>query len=402
MYRILVWGTGKWSRNLLSVLPENCLIKAFVETIPKRKSFYGHKIISLADYEGYEEETDFTILATSYYEEILSELRKRNYDIYRVFYCVDYEQPRNWVQSMCGFGPVLIEMLFSRLFWNRIKLSQTERYSIYTCDNCSLTVNNQYYLMVKELCKGKTYQQEDIVLFFELVNQYYGINQSERGYFLDVGANIGTTSIWAKKNINDNMKIIAFEPLTENCKQYRCSAILNDIPLQYVSFDDMVELNTSVLVNAALSDREENRILMLDSHNMGDNRILQGNNKEYSRETVEIKSVCLDLWVERNRINKQDIKWVWMDTQAHEAFCLSGGRAIFSEQRIPLYMEFWPSELVRNGSLGLLKEILEECYSKFICIDWYKKGDRTVYDISGLEVLVDEFSDSFTDIFLIK
>lgn len=238
--------------------------------------------------------------------------------------------------------------------------------------------------------------------FFELSRQYYGIDISDAGYFLDVGANIGTTSLWVKKKINDNVKIIAFEPLVENCKQYRCSAILNDIPLQYVYPDDVVELNTNVLVNAALSDIEDNKILMLDLHNMGDNRILQGNNKEREREAIEIKSVCLDAWLERNQISRTDIKWVWMDTQAHEAFCLRGGIHTFSENKIPLYIEFWPSELKKNGSFQLLKEVLERCYSKFICIKWYKKGDTDVYDISELDVLMNYFSDSSTDIFLIK
>lgn len=323
MHRILVWGTGKWSRNLLTLLPEDCLIEAFVETTPKRKYFLGSKVISMMDYEKYAEETDFTILATSYYEEILLELKKSSCDMYRIFYCMNYEQPRNWVQSADGFGSVLIELLFSPLFWDKMKISQTGRYNIYTCGSCSFAVNNNYNLMVNALCGGSTYQQEDIVLFLKLAKQYYGIDISEKGYFLDVGANIGTTSLWVKKN-NENMKIIAFEPLLENCKQYRCSAILNDIPLQYIASADAVDLNTNVLINAALSDQEKDKILMIDSHNMGDNRILQGRNKEYDRKTVDIKSVCLDSWLERNHIHKSDIKWAWVDTQGHEAFCLRG------------------------------------------------------------------------------
>lgn len=338
MYRILVWGTGRWSCNLLSVLPDNCLIEAFIETVPKRKTFYGHKVISLIDYEKYTEETDFTILATSYYEEILKELKKKNCDMRRIFYCVDYEQAQNWLQSADDLNPVLIEILFSNLFWDKMWLSQTAEYGIYTCDNFSFVVNNNYYGMVEALCEGKNYQQDDIALFFELARKYYGIDISEEGYFLDVGANIGTTSLWVKKKINNAIKIIAFEPLVENCKQYQCSALLNNIPLQYVSSGDVVEINTNILVNAALSDREENKILMLDSHNMGDNRILQGGNKEYDRETIEIKSVCLDSWLEKNQINKSEIKWVWMDTQAHEAFCLKGGnKYIFGAKYSSLY-----------------------------------------------------------------
>lgn len=324
MHQILVWGTGKWSRNLVSILPNSCLIKAFVETVPERTTFYGHKVISLRNYKRYEEETDFTILSTSYYEEILLELKKMGCDLYRIFYYVDYEQPQNLLQSAGGFGSVSIEMLFSDSFWSRMRLSSIEKYSIYTCNNCSFAVNNNYYLMVKELCGGNTYQQEDIDLFFKLAKQFYGIDNSEKGYFFDVGANIGTTSLYAKK-MNDNIKIIAFEPLDENCKQYRCSAILNDIPLQYIYSENFVELNTNILVKAALSDQEGSKILMLDYHNMGDNRILQGRNEEYVREKMEINCVCLDSWVERNQINKQDIKWVWMDTQGHEAFCLRGG-----------------------------------------------------------------------------
>lgn len=79
-----------------------------------------------------------------------------------------------------------------------------------------------------------------------------------------------------------------------------------------------------------------------------------------------------------------------------------GGVKTFSEQRIPLYMEFWPTEIIKNDSFKLIKKVLERCYSKFICIDWYKKGDMKVYDISKIEILMKCFSNSFTDIFLIK
>lgn len=65
-------------------------------------------------------------------------------------------------------------------------------------------------------------------------------------------------------------------------------------------------------------------------------------------------------------------------------------------------MEFWPSELIKNGSFDLLKDMLEKCYSKYICMDWYKKGDTAVYNISELGRLMDCFADSFTDIFMIK
>ena len=50
-------------------------------------------------------------------------------------------------------------------------------------------------------------------MFFELSNKYYG-GQNKK-YFLDIGASIGTTSIYVKKKFGKDLCVIGFEQSKE-------------------------------------------------------------------------------------------------------------------------------------------------------------------------------------------
>lgn len=91
---------------------------------------------------------------------------------------------------------------------------------------------------------SKNYASKEMKLFRTLAKKYYGVDDSE-GYFLDLGANIGTTGIYFCKKLAPNLKLISFEPDPENFKMLRINAILNDME------------DKATLVNCGLGDKFE-------------------------------------------------------------------------------------------------------------------------------------------------
>ena len=70
-YKVLIWGTGDVCESLLNKLPDNCMIEAFVETMPDKQEFKGRKVISAESFQEYYDKTDVTIVAsTSFADEI--------------------------------------------------------------------------------------------------------------------------------------------------------------------------------------------------------------------------------------------------------------------------------------------------------------------------------------------
>lgn len=272
--------------------------------------------------------------------------------------------------------------------------SFTAPYVVCEVENVNFLVNSTYKMFVNALAQKALHQGDDIRLFFDLTKEYYGIESvCEGDIFFDIGGNIGTTSIYVKKVVNPLLKIISFEPDEENCRQFKCSCILNGIDK-----DDIC------LVQAALSDENGEASIMLSdkTDNMGDHRVLINGNILSNRETEKVKKIRLDTWLETNHIDISRIKYVWMDVQAHEGFVLSGGANVFIEHKIPLFMEFWPKELKRNHSFDLLVDTLGRCYSKFICVQWYKQGKRELLDIYALHDIARKYPDDTFDIFLVK
>lgn len=379
--RILIWGTGDWCKRLLKVLPEYCCVEAFVETIPNKDFFCGKKVVSKDDFLKYYEATDFTIVAILRSDPVIQEILKSTGSDRNIYVCKDTFGTLH-VESLYDRRRISIDQLFDYASQQLRQNSYYTKYVVRDCREVSYIVSTQYGMMIDALSYNKNQQEEDINLFFDLSKEYYGIEINSSGYFFDIGANIGTTSVWVKKMINPNLKIVAFEPSNENCKQYKCNCILNDIDEEGVT-----------LIKAAISNVEQEMELMLcDDGNLGDHRICINGNEEKQRQIEKVETFRLDNWIKRNLIEPKQIKYIWMDTQAHEAFCIDGASGLLKENLVPLYIEFWPAELMRNKSMQLLVDSIKRFYKMFICIAWYKEGDKRLFDIEEMWDIYYEFN----------
>ena len=127
-----------------------------------------------------------------------------------------------------------------------------------------------------------------------LSKKYYGIDDS-RGYFLDLGANIGTTGLYFLKNFAPNLKLLAFEPDAENFKLLRINTILNGM-------EDKV-----ILVNCGLGNKFDEMTMYIDRSNPGYNSVIKFEDRTLT-ETVKI--IPLDSYLAENKIAAQAVKYI--------------------------------------------------------------------------------------------
>ncbi len=175
-----------------------------------------------------------------------------------------------------------------------------------------------------------------------------------RGTFVDVGANIGTSTITAllEHGFRD---ALACEPAPGNYRLLRLNAMLNGL-------DDRVRT-----VPAAVSDREGPLHLSLHRANSGGNAVVATGTKKPPRwdSTIAVEGTTLDALVKSGVLVAEDVGLVWIDVQGHEGHVLQGASSLV-ERGVPIVLEFHPGMLSRAGGLHGLEEAVAAHYEQVI------------------------------------
>ncbi len=384
--RVLIWGTGDYSKLLTALIPDNVYIEAYVETNKTKNSFMGHMVISAKEFMSYFDMVDFLIIAVEKNEDIKQYIFAEAKSLDRVFTCKKYKDTFIFFHKDVFWK---FNMVFDYTYISNLLCSYVNPYIVSDCNGVKFLVNSKYRIMIKDISGGKTYQQEDMELMHNILEVYYP-RLNKEGYIIDIGANIGTSSIWLKKRYYKDAKIIAFEPIIENCRQFEINCILNDVsPKDYQ------------IINAAVSDKDGVAFCCeSDNDNLGDNRIV--NEKKGGVNQHIVKTFKLNNWLSENNIQANDICLIWIDVQSHESFVINGAIDILKQSTIPVYMEFCPSELYENNTLLGIVEMLEEVYTDFICVQKYRWGEEEIYPISFLKEFADSNMEGNFDILLIN
>lgn len=170
----------------------------------------------------------------------------------------------------------------------------------------------------------------------------------ELSTFLDVGANIGTHSLFSLRFGFRRAVCIEAEP--RNFKLLRVNQILNDVDQNCVN------------ILAAASSKAGESTFELSPRNFGDHRVrfetaLQDLHDEGSRQLITVPTKPLDTILSDVSVNCRDIGLVWIDTQGHEGHVLSGAGDLLSTS-VPIVAEFWPYGLERSGGYKLLRDAI--------------------------------------------
>ena len=174
--------------------------------------------------------------------------------------------------------------------------------------------------------------------------------------FVDVGANIGTTTIPALLT-HGFESAVAIEPEPENVRVLRLNVILNDL-------EDRI-----TVLGVAASNEVGESDLVVDRSRGGKHWIATDRGKLRRKNLAEneilaVETVTLDQLVESGVIDADRIGMLWMDAEAHEGHILEGGLSLL-ERSVPLVLEWNPVILDRVGDRGKIERAVAEGYTHF-------------------------------------
>ena len=155
------------------------------------------------------------------------------------------------------------------------------------------------------------------------------------GYYIDIGANIGTTTIPIAQN--PLVTCLALEPEPDNYS-YLLSNISANCPHGNVQTKRIAAYSSAGTISFILSP-----------DNKGDHRVRVTNNpgqfQEESWKTIEIETDTLDV-IAKDILGPLVVK---IDTQGAEGHVIQGGRKTLSRANM-IIMEYWPYGIARMKS----------------------------------------------------
>jgi FkbM family methyltransferase len=151
--------------------------------------------------------------------------------------------------------------------------------------------------------------------------------------FLDVGANIGTSTVTALRSHSF------------------ASAIAYELGAR------------AVALRVAVSDAKGTGRLALSERDPGAHRMLPdrgGSKAKHGQEVVEVEQLTLDALVERGLVDPEQVGLLWLSVQGHEGHVLAGATTLLAVGA-PIVARVEPALLEESGG----RELVESCVSEY-------------------------------------
>jgi len=177
-------------------------------------------------------------------------------------------------------------------------------------------------------------------------------------HFVDIGANIGTSTIQAITR-HGASGAIAFEPDDGNIALLRHNLLANGLSERVT------------VIQAAVTDKCAPVALERSKDNFGDHRVrldvaIRGAIfREHARAVTTVTGVTLDSQVQSGALDLDRVGLVSIDTQGHEAHVLSGADHLRSAD-VPVMLEYWPYGLRAADGLEQLHAIIGHSYDRYV------------------------------------
>lgn len=229
-----------------------------------------------------------------------------------------------------------------------------------------------------------SWQSEEIEAILCWMNHYKRIT-AERNIIIDVGANIGTSSIpFAQRS---NCHIVAIEPIPENY-----SLLLKNVHQN--GLQDRI-----TCVQKAISTCKGTIEMVLPRYASGGARIKDSQpypHPQYPhdyniRRFINVPADGLMNIVKAYHYPPQRIAFVWCDIEGSEGKVIESGEKLW-QNGVPLYIEVNPLALKRQDAIHSLTGLASRYFDRYVVSDDLKKTGPAapVYSISQLSSLLDQ------------
>ncbi len=158
----------------------------------------------------------------------------------------------------------------------------------------------------------------------------------EKNTFLDIGANIGSMSIYAIAS-GDFTQAIGIEASSVNYQFMEWNISVNNL-------NDKIQA-----LQYGLADFVGEQDIICSPYNCGDFRMssdLDANSENLYHEeqfnTERVSFSTLDHLSNQHNIIAEKIGWICIDCQGSEGLIFKGGQDFFKKAKAPIYVEFWP------------------------------------------------------------
>jgi FkbM family methyltransferase len=326
----------------------------------------GVNISEIGNYQGWDYiVTTFTSESYEAIRKLLSNLRVKQEKIIFITHDEIKSESLEQVNELLDFG-------YRKAFnFENGRREYRERvmgdYGLLTVEGVSyINSASDSYIMPAMYTSQNNFAKDTILDFYRTGNEMYTFSDKQN-VFCDIGANIGTTSIYVKKRLDKDVKILAFEPSKVNYKLLRINMLLNDI-----------EESDFVLVNAAVSDNDGEAMFEFNEENPGASSLIV-NEGTANKEMVRVTS--FDNYIEENKIDIETIKYIWIDIEGFEPAFFRGAEKTLSRINVPIIIEFSPELYKKTGVYEDFMATLKRLYSSFIIT---QEEVSSTHDISEL------------------
>ena len=313
---VYIWGTGNLAEKCLADLVPDVNIMGFVESKPKKQSFAGKKVIS--GKELLNQTYDYLIIANSFADEILEDYGLDENKI--VHYQMTIQEDNSGkIQLKRKNAENLRDSFF--LSQRRLDITENARsimpYISLEKEDLKFIFNKNDNLIANDILGNDVIYGKDEMLFF-----YEYAPKRKNGYFVEIGANVGTTTVYFRKKIAQELKYIAFEPLKENYKCLKTNCIVN-------------ECEDIIVENMGLSNVNEQKKMFVFDGAFGSSMV---SDDKTATETCEFTT--LDSYLQDKNLNPKDIMYIWADVQCHEIEVVEGALDTLKESPASLFIEY--------------------------------------------------------------
>lgn len=225
-------------------------------------------------------------------------------------------------------------------------------------DGLHYTFSTDDWIIGRSLYVNGGWDDEFLECAVELVGERSKGRPFTEGTFVDIGANIGTTTIQALHRYHGR-RAISVEP-SPRCLPYLYSNLAAN---RLASRCDVVE--------AALSDKPGEVAFKVGKNNSGAGQVVTND----GTQDHIVKSQPLDQVIDSLNVGLGELALVWVDTEGHEFRVLSGAEKVIAAGT-PFVIEFWPHQLRENGDYELLLKLLVSQMREIIDIRARVQGGR--------------------------